>query len=134
MNTENHMSLLWELQSLGESPATCGRVQKSIKAFLRNFWKWPEGGQTRQGIKGEERGGDTEEEAVERRGKEGGWKENRCPSPAPASPEGAQVLNQKLATTQTTAFVLVEAEHKVLVRELATNSSRLPNLYKLVGI
>lgn len=72
---------------------------------------------------------------VERRRKEEGWKENRCcPSLAPGASERAQLLNQKLASTKTTALVQLEAEYKVLAREVTANSFRLINFNKLVGI
>lgn len=88
-----------------------------------------------QGRGSKEGGGGTAEEVVEKRGKKKGWKENRCcPSLAPGAPGGAQLLNQRLATTKTTALVHLGAEHKILVRELATNSFRLTNVYKLVGV
>lgn len=44
------------------------------------------------------------------------------------------LLKQRPASTKTTALVHLEAEHWVLVRELATNSSKLLNFYKPIGI
>lgn len=93
------------------------------------------GGPTGQRVRWEAGDGDTGEKMLEEAEgmKDGGEAIALPPWHRLLIKKLSRPLNQRLTSTNTTAFVHLEEEHRDLVQELATNSSKLFSLHRPVG-